>query len=405
VSIARALALQGRTVSIAGVVTIPSTLLDATGRRIVIQDGTGAIEVLVPSGATAPTPGHRIRVSGEVARAYDAPRVRAAAVTDLGPATMPAPRTLGSAPGVGLEWRLVRVSGRIVDVHKLGDRWRAEVRAGSTAVVVSGLSGARIDPNTFVEGRHATVVGIVRRPYPGASDRRFAVVPRSPADVAVGGADASSAGVGAAGRPGGSSPASPDPRDRGSGIGGAGAGSAPTVEIGTLGEHLGERVRVGGLVVDLEPDGFTVDDGAATGRVVLVGEAAGYLGLLEPGDAIEAAGRVDATADGTVSVIVSAAADLVRVGQLGAPPAAAGPPADPSPQAATTGETATEQRVSEANGLGGLPDPTTAGVGWLALVAGLSLAVTLARRYRARRGSTARIAARLAELAGPRAVP
>jgi hypothetical protein len=66
---------------------------------------------------------------------------------------------------------------------------------------------------------------------------------------------------------------------------------------------------------------------------------------------------------------------------------------------------ATEQRVSEANGLGGLPDPTTAGVGWLALVAVLSLAVTLARRYRARRGSTARIAARLAELAGPRAVP
>ncbi len=405
VSIARALALQGRTVSVAGVVTIPATLLDATGRRLVIQDATAAIEVLVPSGATAPPPGHRVRVSGEVARAYDAPRLRAATVTDLGPATMPAPRTLTTAPGVGLEWRLVRVSGRIVDVHKLGDRWRAEVRVGSTAVAVSGLSGARIDPGTLVEGRHATVVGIVRRPYPGAADRRFAVVPRSPADVALGGAEPSSAAAGTTGRSAGSPPASPDPRDRGSGIGGPGAGSAPTVEIGTLDAHLGERVRIGGLVVDLEPDGFTVDDGSATGRVVLAGEAADYLGLIEPGDAIEAGGRVDATSDGSASVVVSAAADLVRVGQLGvaaaAAPATAGPSVPPDPP----GDTAAERRVSEATGLGGLPDPTTAGAGWLALVAVLSVAVTLGRRYRARRGSTARIAARLAELAGPRAVP
>ncbi len=110
------------------------------------------------------------------------------------------------------------------------------------------------------------------------------------------------------------SPASLDPRDRGSGIGGPGAGGAPTVEIGTLDAHLGERVRIGGLVVDLEPDGFTVDDGSATGRVVLVGEAADYLGLIEPGDAIEAGGRVGAAGDGAASVVVSAAADLVRVG-------------------------------------------------------------------------------------------
>ena len=405
VSIAHALAMQGRTVSIGGVVTIPATLLDATGRRIVIQDATAAIEVLVPSGAASPSPGHRVRVAGEVARAYDAPRVRAASMSDLGPAPMPVPRTLTSAPGVGLEWRLVRVSGRIVDVHKLGDRWRAELRVGSTAVVISGLSGARIDPGTFVEGRHATVVGIVRRPYPGAADRRFAVVPRSPADVAVGGAEPSSAAPGSTGQSGGGSPASLDPRDRGSGIGGPGAGGAPTVEIGTLDAHLGEWVRIGGLVVDLEPDGFTVDDGSATGRVVLVGEAADYLGLIEPGDAIEAGGRVGAAGDGAASVVVSAAADLVRVGQLGVPAAAASASAGPSAPAGPPGDTAASRRVSEATGLGGLPDLTTAGAGWLALVAVLTVAVAFGRRYRARRGSAARIAARLAELAGPRAVP
>ncbi len=37
------------------------------------------------------------------------------------------------------------------------------------------------------EGRTATIVGIVRRPYPSASDRRFAIVPRSARDLTIGG--------------------------------------------------------------------------------------------------------------------------------------------------------------------------------------------------------------------------
>ena len=67
--------------------TIPATLLDASGRRIVIQDGTGAIEVRLPSRCRPhPRRGGGSGSTGEVGRAYDAPRIRATAITDLGPA-------------------------------------------------------------------------------------------------------------------------------------------------------------------------------------------------------------------------------------------------------------------------------------------------------------------------------
>ncbi|HSS36073.1 MAG TPA: lamin tail domain-containing protein, partial [Patescibacteria group bacterium] len=57
VTIARAISLKDRTVSVVGVSTIPATLLDTSGRRIVIQDGTGAIEVRLPAGTRAPSIG------------------------------------------------------------------------------------------------------------------------------------------------------------------------------------------------------------------------------------------------------------------------------------------------------------------------------------------------------------
>ncbi len=403
VTIARALALQGRTVSVVGVVTIPSTLLDATGRRIVIQDGTAAIEVRLPSGPAAPSPGRRIRVTGEVGRAYDAPRIRATEVTDLGSAALPTPRTLTASPTIAVEWRLVRVSGTVVDVKKLGDRWRAEIRVGSARVAISGLPGARIASTTLVEGRRATVVGIARRPYPGAADRRFSVVPRSPADVSV--SDAGGTGGGGLGSRW---------RRAGRDVSGAGwstgrgpiPGRGSMVELGSLDAHLGQRVRVGGLVVELAADGFTLDDGTATGRILLVDEAAAYLGLIEPGDPIEVSGTVEASGDGTLGLVVAAAADVARVGD----PGSAAGPSDPArerdaSEASPSADRAGQAALARTAGLDGLPDLTVAGVGWLAGMVGLSLAVTLVRRRRARRALGRRIAARLADLAGPRAVP
>ncbi len=49
---------------------------------------------------------------------------------------------------------------------------------------------------------------------------------------------------------------------------------APDADLVDLDARVGRLVRVGGLVVDLEPDGFTLDDGTAIGRVVLRGDGA-----------------------------------------------------------------------------------------------------------------------------------
>ena len=188
VTIARALSLQGRAVSVVGVVTIPATLLDTSRRRIVIQDASGAIEILLPTGTAAPAPGRRIRVVGEVGRAYDAPRIRAS--RRRGPRNGRASHAADDhrSPTVAVEWRLVRVSGT-VDRRQPSSATAGgpSSRVGSQRVAINGLPGARIAPTTLVEGRRATIVGIARRPYPGAADRRFSVVPRSAADASVAG--------------------------------------------------------------------------------------------------------------------------------------------------------------------------------------------------------------------------
>ena len=165
-------------------------------------------------------------------------------------------------------------------------------------------------------------------------------------------------------------------------------------------------MRVGGLVVELAPDGFTLDDGSATGRIVLTGEAAQFLGLVEPGDAVEATGRVEAgdEIDGP-RLVVEGAADLVRAGDLGGPPASAQPSGGPPVSSGTPTDSASPGGVTQEAGLGGLPDPTVAGAGWVLLMAVVSVAVTLIRRRRVRRALQVRIAARLAGLAGPPSVP
>ena len=173
-----------------GVVTAPATLLDATGRRIVVQDQSAAIEVLLPVGASAPPIATRLHVEGTVKRAYGAPRLQATKVTLRGSGAVPAPMELRSEPGEDHEWELVRIHGPVASVHKLGDRWRAEIRLGGRQVVVVGQAGAGIAVDTLAEDRTATVTGIVRRPYPTASDQRFTILPRYPADVRVTGSAA-----------------------------------------------------------------------------------------------------------------------------------------------------------------------------------------------------------------------
>ncbi|HEY8799857.1 MAG TPA: hypothetical protein VIM20_04605, partial [Candidatus Limnocylindrales bacterium] len=300
----------------------------------------------------------------------------------------------------------VLVRGDVVDIHKLGDRWRGELLVGGQRIPVSGLAGARIPSTTLVEGRTATIVGIVRRPYPSATDRRFAIVPRSPADIKLGGAadgdgskpatGASGAGAGSAG--GGTGPGGGPGPD--AGTTGSGTGPSPTdIDIAEIRDHVGALVRVGGLVADLRSDGFGLDDGTAMGRIVLSGPALEQLPLIETGDALNAIGSVEAapsSTDGTGFVVaVTDPAGIIRVGDpVGETPSAA--PSGGLPGA--SGVPGVDEAVTHrASGLldASLPDIGIAGVLLAALA---SLAVTLLRRHRMRRQLAARVARRLSAL-------
>ena len=243
-TIAKARRLIDRKVAIVGIVTAPATLLDGSRRLIVVQDATGAIEVRLPA-TNAPPVGTRLRVEGKVGRAYGAPRIAADAIKRLGSAAVPAPLILYGSPKETHEWRLVTVRGRIDSVHKLGDRWRAELVVGGDRVVVIGQSGAGIPVASVPTGRLATVTGIVRRPYPSATDRRFAILPRSRADLRV---DPGSSPGSGAGTTTGSDGTGPSGSGIGSPVGSASANSAiaaPDANLVDLPTLAGRTVRVG----------------------------------------------------------------------------------------------------------------------------------------------------------------
>ena len=397
IAIARGLRTTDRPVTIEGIVTTPSTLLDTTGRRVVIQDASGAIEVLVPTEATAPPVGSRIRATGRIGLAYGAPRLRADALDVTGSGAVPTALILHGQPGEREEWRLVTISGLVVSVHKLGARWRAVLLVGREQVAIVGQPGAGIASTILIEGRSTTITGIVRRPYPNATDRRFAVAPRFPADIRVASGSSASAG-GSPGR---------------SGMKGIGAGDVPgsnrlppdaagetrpvvDADLIELAGFAGAAVRVGGLVVDLRADGFTLDDGTAIGRVVVRGAALERLVLIEPDDALNATGLVEITPAGAQVVVddpggISLAGDPVA--DSPGPDASSAASDEPSPTAAAA-------RVA---GFGDGPwsgGAGVAGLGSLLAISAASVAVTLLRRQRSRRRLAARIGTRLAALTG-----
>ncbi len=226
-----------------------------------------------------------------------------------GTATVPTPLAIHANPTEAQEWRLVTVRGRIDTVRKLGDRWRAELRVGAASVVVIGQAGAAIPVERLIEGRLATVVGIVRRPYPTATDRRFAVLPRDRSDVHVDAASAA-AGVGsaAAGRPTTGTSSTAPAAGASPTAAAAAFPSAPDVDIRDLAAAIGRTVRIGGLVVDLQSGGFRLDDGTAIGSVQVRGTAVDLLDLVEVGDAINVSGRVDRSAAGPVVIVEDASA-------------------------------------------------------------------------------------------------
>lgn len=324
VPIATAIGRIGERVRIEGVVTAPASLLDESARRVVMEDGSAAIEVLLPTNTGSPRTGSRLIVSGTITRAYGAPRLRASGLTATGRETV-MPRRLVAAPGEADEWRLVRIAGRIASVRRLGSRWIAELVVGAARIPVVGLPGAAIPSTVPIAGRDATVVGIVRRPYPTATDRRYLIVPRDRADLAIGPA------------PGGDGPAgSPAPSvgDDGSGPGGPAAASDAIpgvgypVDLARLEEHLGREVLVAGVVLSRDGTSVRIDDGTASAIVAFVGDAEVLAPLVAPDDALEVRGVVGELESG-LAVLVGDPAAIRLIGELGEARALLAPAACP----------------------------------------------------------------------------
>ena len=289
------------------------------------------------------------------------------------------------------------VTGRIDDVRKLGDRWRAELLVAGTRIIVVGQPGSGIAVGALVEGRMASVVGIVRRPYPTASDQRYAITPRTPADLRILGSHAPGTGrstasaahpVSSPGEPTGAAERSP-----------AGTLDADLIDLAAF---VGRTVRVGGLIVGLRPDGLLLDDGTGVSPVTLRGSALEILPLLEPEDAINATGRVEQTVDGA-TVVVEDPGGIIQAGDPVAPAAGGVDGGKAITHTAEATGSGGLQAAAPSTHLAGLLDGPTgiggglAGLGILIALSLASLAVSLGRRVHERRRLERKITARLSE--------
>jgi hypothetical protein len=319
--------------------------------------------------------------------AWGAPRLGATGVTAVGSGSV-APTTLDRAPAERDEWQLVRISGTVVKVERLGDRWRADVAlAAGTTVAVHGQAGAGIPSTAILTGRRITVVGIVKRPYPTASDRRFAILPRSSSDVAIA----------PAGNNGAAEPltSNGDGAAQGGSPGAAGGATdvTPDTDLAALAEHVGRLVRVGGLIASVAADGFDLDDGTVLAHVELRGDMAALLPHLREGEAVAATGTVELV-DGAPVIVVDATGSLLRVGSLGqALPIAGGREAASATPTASGGVAAL---AADSSLLG--PAAAPASVLAIALLTLASIVMTVLRRRLVRRQLRAAVVGRLATL-------
>jgi hypothetical protein len=307
VSISEALRRQGQTVTVEGVATTRNGLLDGDGQRVTIQDPSAAILVRLPEGVTLQV-GQSVRVTGPVGTYYGAPQLTATVATRLGDANIQAVSVRAAPLAAALEWRLVTVSGQVESVHRDGDTWRAELLMTGGGIPIAGLSRSGIESTALLEGRTATIVGIVKRAYPTASDQRFAVVPRTTADIrlAQAGSDAQQASNHAV--IGGESSWS------NSSLGAAISGASPiatdvlaasAVLLADLAAYEGVEVSVGGVVINVDGIAVTIDDGTETALVRLPSIAAGSGMAIQAGDLLNVRGLVLRNANGELEIVVA----------------------------------------------------------------------------------------------------
>jgi hypothetical protein len=309
-------ATPGRTVTIAGVVTSEAGFIDSEGRRVTVQDKSGAILVRYPAGIKPDAVGRTIRASGEVGtwfssvqlEADDRPRAKGRGRTQ---ATL-----LRRPPTETDEWRLVSVRVQVLDVERSGETWRAEAAlAGGGHLPIVGLAGSHITADMLEPGREALITGIVRRAYPTASDQRFAVAPRSREDVRLGRLvveDASAEVLG----PDGDSDAS------GGSASGGSDDDAVLATFATLPQLDDRVVRVGGRLERIAGRLLTLDDGTASGDVRLSDSVAAIEPELRIGEVLNVTGRVQRRGRrGAHEVVVESAADVRRAVSVSRPSA------------------------------------------------------------------------------------
>ena len=379
--LASGLAARGRSVDVEATVTAATGIIDWGGPTIVVDDGTAAVAVVLPTGSPSPRVGARVRVAGKVGSLYSGPRVVATLVEWLGDGTAPQPLQVAVALSTQHEWRLVQVSGRVERLVRAGSRWRADLSVGGHTVAVLGEPGAGIPAAGLVKGRLAVATGIVRRSTSDSS--AFVLLPRSSRDLWLGPAPAAPAGTGgqaAIGQPATLSPGSALP-----------SSEAPLVTISELANHEGSTVTVAGIVVAAAEGAATLDDG--TGSARLGGQdGADALALLEPGDAIEVTGQVSRDAEGLLLVVdpdlilTLAGPDLGESASKASAAASGGYP-DPAASSAAAENGSAAGPDAEAHGLarpsagldesGGIPAPALVGALALLLLLGL-LAATMA---------------------------
>ena len=163
---------------------------------------------------------------------------------------------------------LVTVTGGVTAVTKDGDSWHAELAVNGGSIPIDGISRSAIPSTALVDGRTATVVGIVKRAFPTASNQRLAVVPRSASDtLSLGGSAPKGNGVaagqssGANGDGTGAGTTGGDDVHPGNPQAAANAVLQPLViAISDIANHENETVIVGGRIDAIDGNRLLVND-------------------------------------------------------------------------------------------------------------------------------------------------
>ena len=190
-----------------------------------------------PRPASGAASGSAARSAARTARRGSAPtpvRRRSAARGD-------APLDLRVAPSAAHEWRLVRVRGDVVEVHRSGDRWQAELLVGGRAGP-DPRSGRRRDPE---QRDRRGPDGDGRRHRPAAVPVRHgsAVRGRAPVGAAtstLGGRPTTRAPAAASGAATARRPRPRRPPRRGRRPARAAAAAATDIDLVAIDEHVGQ---------------------------------------------------------------------------------------------------------------------------------------------------------------------